>query len=435
MFELIFVLYLFTGLFKRILLSMHIDFPVDITLLFGVLTLFTAFFEARKGNAFSLKHYFEKSKKHLSLYFLFGFYVWCLITISYGLGHYYPLKKSVNFLTNLLPVAALFIHPHIQLKKLSGYIIALSTVFAVFYFLFSPDMRYYKNPELYFLDYTKLKGMFLIITIMLGISVFLIWKYVSHVYVKTLLIYFFLFSLVYSSARGSYVSMFFSLLLFGFVFRNELKIFWLEQLKPRMKGVGFSLIALNFVLAVMIAVDVDKLATLNRSLYKLNLMAGSLGSKDNAFSIASFMDEDMMDGSGQEWLTDIKKEENSSIFARVWHSMFVWNTLKDNPNVLVFGAGFGSYGYLCCETDNRSNYPHNLFLEILIETGIIGLLIFSGFLFYLVRSAITKRHLWIFAFCVLFIFLNMMKSFSLVDIRIFFAFAAIVLFVPKIERT
>lgn len=437
MFEAALVAYVFTGIFKRILSSVHITLPVDITFLIGVLTIFVAVAKSYNEKSFSFNELFQKTKKYKAVYFLGVFYLWCLVTLAYGKGQYYPLKKSIYFLTNLIPVAALFIYSKVNLKKFSHYFIGLSFILSVFYFITSPDMRYYKNPDLYFLNYGHLKGMFLTATIMLGISVFLTFRFIDNVFLKIHIVYFFVFSLLYSSARGSYMSMLVCMVIFIFLYRKKALPLWQQHVKPIWKKTTVSLFAITVLLAVMIANDVDKMATLNRSLYKMNLLVGSVGSKDNAYSIANFMDENLLGDSeaGQERLMEIKKEANSSIFARVWHTAFVLNTLKDNPDIVLWGAGFGSYGTLCCGTDDRSNYPHNVFLEIWIETGIIGVIIFSGFLFFIFQAGINKGFLWMITFSVLFIFLNMLKSFSLVDIRIFFMFASLLLFVlPQHEH-
>jgi hypothetical protein len=68
------------------------------------------------------------------------------------------------------------------------------------------------------------------------------------------------------------------------------------------------------------------------------------------------------------------------IWARAWHRV------ATEPNRLLFGRGIGIYpidegsgapDWLLSPTVGSKNYPHNVHLEALYETGIVGLLLFS----------------------------------------------------------
>lgn len=45
----------------------------------------------------------------------------------------------------------------------------------------------------------------------------------------------------------------------------------------------------------------------------------------------------------------------------------------------IFGAGFGSFHSTALNVEDIGNYPHNIYLEILAETGLIGLIIYLAF--------------------------------------------------------
>lgn len=65
----------------------------------------------------------------------------------------------------------------------------------------------------------------------------------------------------------------------------------------------------------------------------------------------------------------------------------------------VTGVGFGRYSLW----GNYGNYPHNLFIEILCELGIIGFLFISAFTLSALKGT---KHLWgryIYFFLVLFL--------------------------------
>ncbi len=58
-------------------------------------------------------------------------------------------------------------------------------------------------------------------------------------------------------------------------------------------------------------------------------------------------------------------------------------TANSSPVKMLVGNGVGDYGYLYTSRDDRG-YPHNIFLEILYEFGILGLLLFTSALIYIV---------------------------------------------------
>ncbi len=57
-------------------------------------------------------------------------------------------------------------------------------------------------------------------------------------------------------------------------------------------------------------------------------------------------------------------------------------TASSSPEKLVFGNGVGDYGYLYTARDAKV-YPHNIFMEVMYEFGIMGLLLFTSALIYI----------------------------------------------------
>ena len=82
------------------------------------------------------------------------------------------------------------------------------------------------------------------------------------------------------------------------------------------------------------------------------------------------------------------------ILARAWHR------IATEPDKLLFGRGIGIYpvdegfgapDWLLRPTEGSKHYPHNVHLEMLYETGIIGLLLFSFLTF---MPVVWSVHRW-----------------------------------------
>lgn len=65
---------------------------------------------------------------------------------------------------------------------------------------------------------------------------------------------------------------------------------------------------------------------------------------------------------------------------------FYRTTLEAIPDHLLFGRGIGSWATFYYGSDQR-NYPHNVFLEITFEEGLLGLVVFLTLLFIAARAA------------------------------------------------
>lgn len=116
--------------------------------------------------------------------------------------------------------------------------------------------------------------------------------------------------------------------------------------------------------------------------------------------------------------------ESSSIHERLVFYEESWNLIKEAP---VFGYGIGSFSYLVSGEDKRG-YPHNIFLEIWFENGILATFMFVAFLYFNFYAAIRRidklfvnNFLWV---NVYFLF-TLIKSSSLTDARVFFSFAGL----------
>jgi len=124
-----------------------------------------------------------------------------------------------------------------------------------------------------------------------------------------------------------------------------------------------------------------------------------------------------------------EKGGGASAYSRIENARFSIKKINENP---FWGYGVGSYAYEKEHIDVL-DYPHNLFLEIWFELGYIPLLVFL-FLFYRVYKNIDpKECTWCIALYFYFIF-NILKSSSLIDIRMLLGFYGIFATIKSIEE-
>lgn len=113
-----------------------------------------------------------------------------------------------------------------------------------------------------------------------------------------------------------------------------------------------------------------------------------------------------------------------------------WQMLDESP---VWGHGIGSWPVLTGRGDIRA-YPHNIFLEVFFELGIIGMLLFSAILIYAWRLlppvATLRREPWMMlvAAQLLSAFLNANLSGDLNDNKLFWAFLGMMVVCALPER-
>lgn len=111
----------------------------------------------------------------------------------------------------------------------------------------------------------------------------------------------------------------------------------------------------------------------------------------------------------------------TSIAARLKFFGQAWGMISERP---LLGHGVGSYAFVTQGKDERG-YPHNIILEIWCENGILAVICFIGFVLAALFGAFWQRqnrYVLPLLFVNLFLLLNLMKSSSLTDARIFFAY-------------
>jgi len=118
---------------------------------------------------------------------------------------------------------------------------------------------------------------------------------------------------------------------------------------------------------------------------------------------------------------------DQSLQGRFERISFAIEDIFSSFSTIFFGNGIGSFGILYTGTDVRE-YPHNIFLEVLFELGIVALILFCVFLFL---PFLYKRQM-VFKVLVLYFLLNALKSGDLVGLWLLFFFIGLLVFNPKI---
>ncbi|WP_417446727.1 O-antigen ligase family protein [Kangiella sp.] len=99
---------------------------------------------------------------------------------------------------------------------------------------------------------------------------------------------------------------------------------------------------------------------------------------------------------------------------------------------LLFGSGLGSYGVIAFGPGVR-DYPHNLFIGIMADSGLFGILSFLVFMFVLIRLLLLNRVNKYFIILML-PFLELQKSFTYAEYRLFWISIALILFLAIRQR-
>lgn len=429
--EVFLALYLFAGVYKDILRAAHVNYSFfDPTLIFGALTVLAAISHGAKsvGRASLINQFAQKTA--LPFWALLAFQVWAGLTTLFGVDGNYPLIKTAYFVTNLLPVFAVMVARPFQLKTFAHAYIGLAIPPALFYFLTSPNIRYYLDPALFYLDYVALVSFGLGASLKIGAAVVLTFIFVKPLLLRVALVWFFVLMTFHISARGTLLNIAIVSAVWAYFNRINMSRYWATTLKPALGGLLATVMLINLAYAGALYFDGHKWLSFQRALFRMGLFVDSMSDKNNAQSIMAFMEmEKNLDAGG---LDEVRENTNSSVLSRVWHYEFVAKTLIESPLVAIRGIGFGSYGQRCCDLDGLE-HPHNMGLEIWVETGLIGLTIMAAFFIPVFiggwRNGLAMA---VVAACAAYCLLNAMKSSSIIQLRDLFLFSALVLWPPSL---
>jgi len=349
-------------LLKSTFFKLYLNLPIDITLVIYVLLFLSIFFRPFK---------FKKNILMTSQSFLV-FYLFYIFTITYSLSNDYALWKILVF---TLSVISFFIPTFIFEKssyklflKYYKYIYLFGTVAFSFWLSREGNLYKYLSGSIDYLpDYLAIAGYF-------SISLILFIKE-KGLFINIIKLISFLLTIALGG-RGPVVLLI--LMILAYIFFEIRREFSFKKL-----GIYFSLfITTSFIIF-------------------------TLGLYETVF------------GRFEKLYLNIY-DEHSNPRIQIYSSALIG--ISESPFI---GKGIGSFG-MYFKGEDIKFYPHNLFLEILFETGLVGFCLFT---FFLVNIKINLKSIANIELklVLLFIFLTYMKSNSLDGSRISFLWVGIAL--------
>jgi O-antigen ligase len=383
--EILYIIFLLSGIIKMFILYFKIPMPVDFTLLSAALLLFLLFKDFIKyGFVRYINRYVLNAFNLLLILFIV-----IIFSIYYTSSNQYVYVKTIQYITVLLSAAFPFLVYKFSIQRFYKYSVILITLITVLYvplflkanMLFMTHYNLFENSPLGIIH-----GGYLTVGYIIGIAlIILLYK---DIYIKEyrILLFIFLFvALLTTGARGPLI---FLILILIFYIYTRKSIFLKINIKT------FLIVGMLFAIVIPFLMNKYDFSDLF----------------DRTFSRLTALEVAKKDSAANDRLKRI-----SYVISKI-----------DTEHILQ-GYGFGSFGIEYTGHDIRT-YPHNIILEILFELGLIGLAVYLLYIFLIIKKIYYhKDALSIVLF--IYLFLNSLKSLSLTDSRIMFAFFTIILMI------
>lgn len=373
--ELIYLLFIISGWLKAYLSLFGISLPIDITIIFAGLLIYNIIL---KWNQVVNRNII------IAIFFLLLFYFWMLITLFYTPSVSYSKLKALYFLLNIIA----FVYPILIRDFNINKFFRLLVLFSFFLGVINISVILaYQIKLISYNTYSPWKDQYLGTGMYLGLSVVTIFCSRFELFrqksVSYLLFFISITFLILSAARGPVIfATFISFLYWLFVWQKAIKFSRYINRNLLLLLSSFLIIAIIFSRTILV-----------RFIYRFNDLIASL-----------------------------INESGEPLNPRLFFLKEALKSITENWQSFLFGKGIASYGVVVYNIDGRF-YPHNIIIEVLFEFGLIGLIIFTFFIIYSLNK-ISKTNFLIFSF--FYLFLNALKSYSLIDLRILFALVAFV---------
>ena len=373
--ELIFALFLLSGTLKGILFMIEVQSIPDLTLVTSIMLSIIIILNHKKMKSISLEAY-------VSMLILIILFIFMIISITYTSSPNYSIKKTIYFslilLSMLLPIA-------IKKFDINKFMLIFSFIIFSATLLYLKFLFEYINGTLITnLTQSEIilaRGMYLGVSLSNGIiCLYYFFNKSSNRYKFLFVCISFLF-IILAGGRGSLIATFL-IILFYLILRLFLNF---KTLKLK-KNIFFSLIVFSIIILVLFFNNLD---LINRTMLRLGMLIGG-----------------------------------DSASVRMEYLNFAFEKINDSP---IFGFGIGSFGIEYTGMDIQE-HPHNVFIEIWFELGLLSILLFLFFNLIVLRSIIESKYYWCLALYV-YLFFDMLKSSSLIDLRLMIGFFGIFLMI------
>jgi O-antigen ligase len=380
-----YVLYILSGVFKGFLAFWNLSIGVDITLALAFIVLAWFFFETSRGQMVVFQ------RELPSLLGVGTLLLVVIATLLYTKSPSFGYLKALLFLTNLIAFCVPLMLKKFSYQRFFKFYILYSFLTAA---LFAYYANLFGNASVTISQKDTLLGIYLVIGTNLGLALLiLLFDNSIRGYLKAVVSVVFGIVLLASGARGPIVFTF--LLILGALLHKVL------LLKIARQSIRTSFLVIMLLMLAFVATFVAN------SGFSVELQADFTRATSRTISRFEALDE-------------------SSQFRLNLFSL-TWDYITRNP---VMGYGFGSFGYVMTGSDER-DYPHNTFLEIWFELGLLGLLVWLAFLTRFLGLLLSRGQL-LQGLIFVYLLLNISKSYSLSDLRLVFAFLACILLMQRV---
>lgn len=398
MVEVFLVLYLLSGLFKALLtFGNFFTLPFDLTVFFGILS-FSSLVIRNISQGWAIRYY----DISVPLFFMF-FWAWMFFSLSYTSSSLCGIPKVFLFGTNFLPLLIVVLCKDFNIrlffKTFIMFVLGCSLIFLPL-FQISLEVGYGD-------DDIKFVTAYLAIGLYLGISLLLNIKnpYFRFLKYKNLWFNIFLFLLlILTGARGPIV--FYCICFFAiYISSHRINI---HSIKIRKRNLFSSLLTLSIILCILVFLnryyENALFELIERTISRLStLVMGMLGMGD-------------FDGSSTE---------------RGFYITRSWDIITSSPFNFFFGTGAGSFGVELYNIDAIGS-PHNIILEVWLEFGLIGLILITLLFFSMIFRRKPCGNISVYV--IIYLFLNLMKSGSLQEMRVFMTFFILYSYYPNLNK-
>lgn len=372
--ELVYIIFLLSGLIKTYLTYFNIPSPIDFTIISSIPLIFYILYQIYLNKKLIFPKY--AFRPFICLIILF---IWILFSIIYSSSENFIFVKIAQYFTIIVAFTFPILYSHFNKKYFFSNFVYIVFILALIYIpIFQNSYIIYLTKNFANEIYMSYLTMGYICSVSIIINYFNSYK----LYIKIPIFLILFYTLIITGARGPIIF----LLLSFFLYYCYLFFSTKNYKKSAIRTISFAFLTF-FILSTLNLKTFD--SVFERTITRLNA------------------------------LNSIQGDESAN--SRLKYIEFI--NLKMDHKHFFQGFGFGSYGIEEIGKDIR-HYPHNIILEIYFELGIIGIIIFLFFLFFMTRIIFISRNPF---FSILFIFLllNSLKSLSLVDSRIMFGLFSI----------